>query len=175
MGAEVVERTHSLNPDRIRITGNHDRTVIAREYPDETALERLAEVAWQAIVSTDLKDEELQAYGYNIELVYEPSSQDLAIEYLSKRLFTPHLLQDGGWQLMGGSGRLYFQKHEQLWQANLEPRFNNPETTKIFASLNLHQSEAVLAFPSESDIRDRLNLLWSEAHKMVEQLDGSNS
>ena len=173
LGQEVIERTHTLNRDRITVTESSGRSVITREYPADSDLERLAQVAGMAIANTDLDGQELQAFGYNIELVYEPDSEELAIQYLADRLFMPHLLQDEGWQLFGGTGRLFFQKGGQPWQARLEPRFNDDTTTSIFASLNLHRAESDL--PTEDDIRDSLKLLWTEAHNLVTQLDGSST
>ena len=174
-GAEVIDRTHTLNRDRIRVVGTPDRSAIVRDYPAERDLERLAQVAEMAIANTDLNEQALKALGYNIELVYEPDSKELAIKYLADRLFMPHLLQDGGWRLFGGAGRLFFEKDERFWQVRLEPRFNDDATTKIFVSMNLHQSGADLHFPTEGDIRNSLKLLWAEAHNLVNQLDGSST
>ena len=174
MGSEVVNRTHALNRDRIKVTESPDRSAIAREYPTESDLERLSQVASMAITSTDLVGQELRAFGYNIELVYQPDPARLAIQYLSDRLFIPQLLQDGGWRLVGGTGQLFFEKDGRIWQVRLEPRFNDETTTRVFATLNLHQSEGDLIFPMESEIRDSLRLIWMEAHNLVIQLDGSS-
>ena len=173
LGQEVIERTHTLNRDRITVTGSSVRSVIAREYPGQSDLERLAQVAGMAIANTDLDGQELQAFGYNIELVYEPVPEKPAIEYLADRLFMPHLLQSEGWQLIGGAGRLFFEKDGWIWQARLEPRFNDDASTRVFASLNLHRAESHL--PMEDDIRDSLKLLWTEVHNLVTQLDGSST
>ncbi len=172
LGTEVIDHTHTLNRDRITVMGTPERSVIARVYPMESDLERLAQVAGMAIANTDLDGQELQAFGYNIELVYEPDSKERAIEYLADRLFMPRLLQDEGWRLFGGAGRMFFEKDGRFWQARLESRRNDDTTTRIFASLNLHRAEADL--PTEADIRDSLKLLWVEAHNLVTQLDGSS-
>ena len=174
-GNEIVERTLTLNRDRIRVMWASDRSAIVREYPAASDIERFAQVAGMAIRNTGLDDQELRAFGYNIELAYEPDSKELATKYLSDRLFMPLLLRDEGWQLTGGAGRLSFEKDGRLWQVRLEPRLNDDTTTRIFASVNLHQAEADLSFPSESEIRDCLRLLWCEAHNLVNQLDGSTT
>lgn len=178
LGAGIIERVHTLRRDRVRVvasiqpTGTPDRTIIAREYPDESDLDRLAEVAGMAIANTDLNNQTPRALGYNIELAYEPESAGLAIKYLADRLFIPSLLQDGGWQLSGGAGQLFFQKDDQNWRVRLEPRFNDDTTTKVFASINLHRIASDLALPTESSIRDSFQLLWGEAHQIVDLLDG---
>ena len=128
-----------------------------------------------AIERTNLDGQELRALGYNIELVCESDSKELAIEYLADHLFTPHILNDDESRLVGGAGRLFFEKSGRRWQTRLEPRFNDETTTKIFASLNLHHSEASLSFPTEDDIRDSLTLVWDEVHDLLIRLDGSST
>jgi hypothetical protein len=172
---EVIERIHNLSRDRITVVSTPDRTVIVREYPAKNDLERLAQVAAMAIENTNLDGQELRAIGYNIELVCESDSKNLAIEYLAEHLFMPHLLKGDDSRLSGGAGRLFFEKSGRKWQARLEPRFNDETTTKIFASLNLHHSEASLSFPTEDDIRDSLTLVWDEVHDLLIHLDGSST
>ena len=171
VGTEVFNRTITLNRDRIKVTGTPDRSAIAREYPAEGDLERLAQVAGMAIDNTDLKGQKLRAFGYNIELVYESPSGQRAIQYLLNRLFMPDLLRKGGLRLSGGAGRLFFEKDGRNWQALLEPRFNDEKTTRIFVSLNLHRPEANPSLLTEAEIGDSLKLLWAEAHNLVTQLD----
>ncbi len=175
LGGEVFERTHNLSRDRITVVSTSDRTVIVREYPAKNDLERLAQVAAMAIENTNLDGQELRAIGYNIELVCESDSKNLAIEYLAEHLFMPHLLKGDDSRLSGGAGRLFIEKSGRRWQARLEPRFNDETTTKIFASLNLHHSEASLSFPTEDDIRDSLTLVWNEVHDLLIHLDGSST
>ena len=171
IGTEVVNSTHSLNRERIKITGTPDRSVIVREYPAEGDLARLAQVAAIAIANTDLEGQELRAFGYNIELIYEPPPGERAIHYLLNRLFMPDLLRDQGMQLFGGAGRLFFEKDGRNWQAVLEPRFREEDTTKIFASLNLHRPEIDLTLLTEDEIGGSLRSLWAEVHNLVYQLD----
>ena len=175
MGTEVINRTHTLNRDRIKVTGTPDRSAIAREYPAESDLARLAQVAGMAIVNTDLEGQKLQAFGFNIELVYEPPARERAIRYLLDRLFMPNLLRDGGLRLVGGSGRLFFEKDGRNWQAVLEPRLNDEKTTRIFVSLNLHRPETDLSLLTEAEIEGSLKSLWVEAHNLVDQLDASRT
>ena len=174
LGGDVIERTHTLSRDRITVGMTSDRTAIIREYPSKTDLERLAQVAEMAFQNTDLEEQELRALGYNIELVYEPDSEDLAIHYLAQRLFVPRLLNDDESRLLGGAGRLYFEKSGLSWQLRLEPRLND-EATKIFASLNLHFTGPSLAFPDKDEVRNSLIMVWNEAHELIDRLDGSST
>ena len=175
VGTEVVSRVHMLNRDRIAVTGTRDRSIVAREYPAEGDLTRLAQVAGMAISCTELGQQELRAFGYNIDLVCEPGAGLLAIQYLSDRLFIPDLLQDGGWELVGGAGRLFFEKDGRTWQARLEPRLNDETTSKIFLSLNLHSAGAHITCPTEAEITESLQLLWGEAYNFVAEIDRSGS
>ena len=156
LGADPINRTHTLNRDRITIVSTQNRSVVSREYPLETDLGRLAQVASMAISNSDLEDQELRAFGYNIELVFEPSSKEKAIHYLLKRLFNPDLLRNKGSRLIGGTGRIFFEKNGRYWRATLQPRFNDENTTKIFLSLNLHRGETDLSLLTEIEIRDSL-------------------
>ena len=171
MGSDVVQRTHTVNRDRISIVALSDRSIIAKEYPTQQDFERFAQVASMAIAHTT--GQQLRAFGYNIDLIYETNPKQPAIEYLGSRLFTPSLFQERGWQLVGGAARLIFQKNGQLGQVRLEPRLNDDTSTKVYMSLNFHQSrDDGLPFPTEADIRTSLDLLWTEAYSLVAQLNG---
>ena len=172
---EVVERTHVLSRDRITVVSNPDRTIVVREYPGKSGLGRLAQVVAMAIANTNLDEQELRAFGYNIELICESDSKDLALQYLADHLFTSHILRDDESRLIGGSARLFFEKSDRKWQARLEPRFNDETTTKIFASLNLHHSGPDLAFPTEDDMGASLTLVWNEVQDLLIRLDGSST
>ena len=171
LGAELVERTHDLNRDRIMIRSTPERTAIAREYPEESDLGRLAQVAGLAVENTDLTGQEMQALGYNVELVYESDTKEPALKYLAGHLFKSSLLR-GDAEISGGAARLFYTKGGRTWQARLEPRFNDDATTKIFAALNLHQADADLSSLGEPSIRDSLKLLWDEIHSLIGQLEG---
>ena len=171
VGADTINRTHTLNRDRININATQDRSVVSREYPEEHDLRRLAQVAGMAISSTDLEGQELRAFGYNIELVFEPISKEQAIHYLLKRLFNPDLFRSDGSRLLGGTGRIFFEKGGRNWRATLQPRFNDENTSKIFLSLNLHRPETDPSLLTEIEIRDSLNALWAEAQNLVNQLE----
>ena len=171
VGTEVVNRFHTLNRDRIGVSRVGDRTTINREYPEQAGLERLAMVARTAIDVTNPTGDQLRALGYNVELVYEPDPQEDAIRYLAERLFMPNVLQDEGSRLIGGAARLYFEKGGRGWQVTLEPRLNDEETNRIFASLNLHCPGPDLDVPTGDEILDSFMLAWYEAHDLIDRLD----
>ena len=161
----------SLNRDRIVLELSPSRSTINRDYPSKEGWDRLAKVAWHAIATSDLTDQQLRAYGYNIELVYEQNSGLPALRYLGERLFQSALFSDIGWESMGGSGKLNFMDDEERWQVLIEPRLNDAETTKIFLSLNLHKQEQTL--PTEENIQDSLKKIEEQAQRFINLLDKS--
>ena len=171
-GSELINRSLTLDRDRIAVAVDAERSVISREFPKEDDLDRLSEVAGMAIDNSILEGQNLRALGYNIDLVCEPETSQSAIEYLGERLFIPNLLRQEGRELLGGSARLYFEKGGHRWQIALEPRFNEEATSRVFAGINLHRGETGLTVPTEDEIRDSLKLVWAEAHSLLSQLDG---
>ena len=174
-GTDVINRTTVIHRDRIAVSTDSDKSLIGREYPEEGGLKRLAEVAAIAVEETNRDDQKLRAIGYNMDFVYEPSPSLPAIQYLATKLFPHDLLQEGGRKLHGGAGRLYFEKDGRNWQSVLEARLNDSQTSKVFASMNLHIEEEHLSFPSQEEIEAFLKLIWEESLNLVNQLDGSNS
>lgn len=164
-----AERTFSLGKERITLDISLSRSILRRDYPEWEDLERLAEVAGHAIAKTDLQGRSPHAFGYNLELVYTQCSGQPAGRYLAERLFAPNLLGNEGEQLLGGTGRLTFQNGEKVWMVNLEPRFNEKDTAKVFLSLNLHQNEQRM--PDENEIRASLHEIWKQARQFATRVD----
>ena len=162
-------RTLTLNRDRIALDISPSRSVIRRDYPLYGDLDRLAEVIGHAITKTDIKSQEPQAFGYNIELVYDQDSGIPALQYLAKRLFAANLPGNEGWELIGGTSRLLFEGGEARWSVTVDSRFNDEAATKIFLSLNMHRAETRL--PRLDEVRASLQEVWTQAHNFAIQLD----
>ena len=161
----------TLNRDRITLELIPDRSTITREYPSEDSLNRLVEVASHAIEQSNLGAQHLRAFGFNIEAVYQLTSGETASQFIVNRVFVANLLHAAGYQLIGGSPRLYLRRDGQIWNVNVEPRFGDPNSNRVFASLNLHRDENRI--PSRSVINDSLKKVWAEAHSIMKSLDGS--
>ena len=162
-------RSFSLNRDRIVLDISPSRASIRRDYPSEQDLGRLAEVASLAIEQSSSGRENLRAFGYNIDLVYDQDSTTPASQYLAERLFSEELPRRGEWNLVGGSGKLTYSEGENQWQITVEPRFNEPNTSRVFLTLNLHKEKQVP--PSESEIKESLMEAWAQAHDFAVLLD----
>lgn len=162
-------RRLTLNRDRITLELFPSRSVIEREYPTLEELGRLAQVAGFAIAKTNLSGQGLQAFGFNIELVYNQTSGDSALRYLGQRLFAPVFPGNTGQILVGGAGRLIFEDGEGRWTVTVEPRFGDEAETRVFMSLNLHIVSQ--KFPEEAEVKSSLEKAWHKAHSFVEHLD----
>lgn len=162
----------SLHRERTTIDNIGDRTVIEREYPELGDLPRLTEVAGLALNHSDLAGQSTTVYGYNIEMVYDQTSQLPSFHYLGERLFGKSGFDDSDWRFIGGAGRLAFDSGDGSWQIKLEPRLNDMETSKVFMSLNLHKTEQRV--PSAADFLNDLRCVWNQAHDFIQCLDRRN-
>ena len=168
-GVTEPAQTVSLNRDRITLELASSRSTIGRDYPSRSDLPRLAEIVGRAIECTDLSAQSPTAFGYNIDLVYDQTSESSASSYLGKRLFNPALSTNTGWQLVGGAGRMVFETGGTSWRVAVEPRFNDESSSRVFFSLNLHKGEN--RRPNEDEIRLSLEDAWDQAHVFVKRLD----
>ena len=96
-------------------------------------------------------------------------SGQTASQYLARRLLSKDLSHNESWQLVGGASRIIFEEGERQWTIAVEPRFNEPGTTRVFLTLNLHISNS--EHPLENDIKDSLREAWREAHDFAHWLD----
>ena len=161
-------RAISLNRDRIILEASPFRSTIRRDYPELRDLDRLAEVAGHAISLTENVNG-LRAFGYNLEIVYDQTSEPTAQLYLATRLLAGQLPYRDTWKLIGGAARAIYAEGDNQWQISLEPRFNDPSTTKIFLQLNLHKDET--SPPAEHEIRTSLHQAWEQAQDFAHRLD----
>ncbi len=168
-GISEPQRSLAVNKDRIALELSSSRSMISRDYPSREDLGRLAEVAWQAIANTSLGDQRLQAFGFNVEMVFDQGAEASAFGYLSRRLFAVESLGGRGWQFVGGAGRLIFDESERRWTIQLEPRFNDENESRVFLSANLHVASRNLS--KKSEIEDYLKEIWDEVHDFVQRLD----
>ena len=173
--AGLVEpnRRLTLNRDRIFLTLSPSRSSISREYPSlenlQADLERLSEVSTQAIKGTNLGSQNLVAFGYNAEVIFNQDSGDPAIRYLGGRLFGHSFPRGKPWDLSGGSGQLIFTDGTRRWTFSVRPRSEDERESRVALGLNLHLNQQNL--PNKVEIRNSLEEVWTEANEFMKRLD----
>lgn len=170
--APVQGQVLRFRRDRMTVETSAARTRIAREYPagiEDVGL--VSRLIAQAIEATDLEGNAPAAFGFNIQIVYDQDSGEPATHYLGRRLFHPAENLRENWVKVGGFGKLIFQEGNRRWTIALEPRMQDPNTTKVFLDVNLHVPEARL--PSLDDVDSLLREVWSRAHSLIEAIDGT--
>lgn len=168
-GLPEPSRTLTLGKDRIQLTLHSSRATIAREYPDESGLPRLAQVATRAIELTKLESRLPQAFGYNIELVFDQNSGQPALQYIGNRLFASLPINEPGRYFIGGTGQLIYADADGRRTITVQPRFNYTTTSRVFLSLNLHKQEQ--RFPDEAEIQTTLKEIQQEAVAFADRLE----
>ena len=168
-GRTEPSRTLTLNRERIALSLSSSRSTIAREYPDKSDLARLAQIATLAIGNTSWVDQTIQAFGYNIEMVFDQSSGQPAIRYIGERLFGQQSFGKAGWDPSGGTGQLVFIGDDGQWTITIRPQLGDNATTRVLLALNLHKDEQ--RFPDENEISTSLEMIWNEAVSFVNRLD----
>ena len=140
-------------------------STITQEYPS-TNLSVLARTATIAISSTE-EIGDITAHGYNVELVYDQTSEPLAVTYVANRVFST-LPRIGGWEPSAGTAKIRFRDDSnRTWNVAIEPRFNDDNTRKIFFRLNLH----FVGGPNLNDIGELFQLVIEKANEFVSVLD----
>jgi hypothetical protein len=168
-GLTEPSRTLTLDRERIALSLSSSRSSIAREYPEQSDLARLAQIAALAISNTSWTAQTPQGFGYNIEMVFDQSSDQPAIRYIGERLFGLQSFGKGGWELSGGSGQLIFTDDGTQWTITIRPQPGDVATTRVLLALNSHQDERRL--PNENEIRASLETAWNEAVSFMHRLD----
>jgi hypothetical protein len=129
----------------------------------------LAEIAVQAVKCSDLSSQSLQAFGYNMEMVFDQTSNENAFRYIGRRLFGNNPSGEAMWDFEGGAGRLVFSDSTGKRSFNIEPRFGDENTSRIFLSVNLHKNESTL--PLQTEIAESLETLRADAIGFMNRLD----
>jgi hypothetical protein len=170
-GAPAQGRRLQIPRDRMRMEASAHRTRVLREYPaDIDDVASVVRLTRQASDSTDLQGAVPSSFGFNLELVYDQDSGEPALAYLGARLFAGASHLHERWGQVGGFGKLVVPEGTWQWTIQLEPRFQAPDTTKVFLGANLHVAEARM--PDEGDMEVLLRELWGRVHEVIENLDG---
>jgi hypothetical protein len=161
-------RTLVFPQDRITLNLTTARSSISRDYPSvdrlDTDLGKLAEIATLAIqVSKTTSGNSLQAYGYNMQVVFRLNGEGRSIEYLGERLFGGNIARASGKTLVGGTASLVLREGATQWTFAANPWPNgDPNADRVALSVNRHTDNPV-NFPRRDAIVRELLQTWAEA------------
>ena len=155
-----------LPKERILIHSSPQKTICRIDYPDKNSLARLVEVATFAIESRINQSLLPTSFGYNVELVYDQISDLSASQYIARRILS---LAPPKWNVMGGVAAFSIEESPQVWNIKIEPRMNEPKTSKVFLSVNCHFNES--RFPDREETQKYLLHAWEQAYCLIKRID----
>lgn len=168
-GEQHQVREYRLNRERVNFEVSPVRSSIYCEFPAPDGLERLAELVDVAIGSiVDAPSPFNGAAGYNIEAEWGLPSGTMAGPYLADRLFSPavRLVQDG--VIDRGLAHFGFSDEEAQWNYRIEPRFNDPDSSTVYVSLNQHRP--LESLPTLDGLKSGIDSSWLRITKLAESL-----
>ncbi len=162
-------RKYELPKDRITLETSSGRSTIQREYPNTTDLPRFCEIVSFAIKHDVVQAQTLQALGYNVVLVYELESGEAAHQYLGHRLFKTRHLENEDMKLVGGSGHVALDSPNGRWTVQVEPRFGDEQTPKVYMSVNYHKQ--VPQLPTLDEVNENVREAWDMSIDFATRID----
>ena len=159
-----------LDRERIEVSVQGSQLIINRDYPSEEDLPTLARVSNATLT---LLDQSIEAIGYNVNLVFEQDSGRSAERYLGERLFKHGKLDDDVWPLWGGSGTMVFGSSRERKSFTVAPRLDDEKTTRVFVEANYHMAGGQT--PLEAGISESLAIIWRDAFRVMELVDGEEN
>ena len=171
-GQTQQARILNLDRDRITLHLSSARSSITREFPATNNLEaeisRFAQIVECALPVEDGPSTARHNFGFNAELVFDQDDSPTAFEFLGERLLRSERLAPPSGQFVGGACRMIFVDELGQWTYNLEPRFNDLQSSRVFISVNLHYVERPL--PHGKEISDAILQMVSGAVNLMNRL-----
>lgn len=161
-------RILAIPRDRIEIEVSRVRSVISRDYP--AGSKDLARIAEVYELADGPNSDGVKAYGVNFEFTVQQTSSMPTGQYLGVTLLNTAAIERAAkMRLIGGAAKLILQgPDDQRWTFTLEPRFNDPDTDRVFLSLNVHVDRE--SPPTVEQLRHLLDLAAATGPKMLESL-----
>ena len=158
-----------IDKKRINIDLFADRSRVRQEYPSESDLPALAHLVTNMLQHSKAPLDNVRAHGYNIDLSYDQDSAPSAYSYISKRIFgTTSPIEH--WHIVGGNGAMRLVGGDGVTRnINIEPRFQDETTQRVFLTFNLHFGGSHI--PPGDEIARRLSQVLEEAKAFIEALD----
>ena len=172
-GQSNQSRVLHLDRDRINLNLAAARSAITKEFPAINNLEgetsRFAEVVNHALSAGQHINNARYDFGYNAEMVFDQDISPTAFEFLGDRLIKHENIAQPGCQFLGGACRMVIRdEHSRQWTYNLEPRFNDVQTSRVFININLHNQQRRL--PEGMQTASAINQIVSNATSLMNRL-----
>ena len=160
-----------LQRDRIAVVNSQLRTTVMREYPSISNLpadtSRLAQIIRYAVDSSDTREQQVAAFGFNMQIVFAPGLVESAGRYIAERCSGPNF----DWEPLNGSARLTFGIEGRNWTFDLQPRpRDDMRSQRLYLSVNLHVAENRI--PDDDEISNSLVELREKAVSFLSQFNG---
>ena len=155
---------------RIRIDSAVVGTAITREYPSGPD-----DLDWIVRIYSTLKESkvgEIVTYEFNFAYTYEQESTSPAGSYIAERVLNRDSIRRlSGRNVEAGSARFSLEQTEgNRWTVVLEPRNGDPNSPRVFLSLNVRYQ--LQPAPSPDDLRIRLANGLNDLRQFAVALDG---
>ena len=172
VGLTEASRRVQLARDRVILELTGSRSTITKEFPDiedpSADFERLAKVTDCAVSVSGVASNAIRAYGYNMELVFGLDPDQSPRDFLGTRLFGQDFRHDEGWDLVGASSQLIFNRGTRQWTFSLRSGGENGPASTVLLGSNVHYEETEL--PSGQAVFDALTEIWYESRNFMNWL-----
>ena len=173
-GQTQQARILHLDRDRINLNLSPARSSVTREFPAVDNLEvdagRFAQVVNYALIAGHSLNGARHDFGYNAEMVFDQDYSPTAFEFLGERLLRHERVVPSHRQFLGGACRMVVLDDLGQWTYNFEPRFNDPQTQRVFINVNLHNEQRPL--PNGTQVADAIVQIVEGVKDLMNRLDG---
>ena len=168
---DLAPKRYLIGKDRISFQLLPDRTVVEIEYPTTTRMDTLITAVVEAISLNTSTGEVARMFGFNIEAIYKLPSGRRAPEFITQHIFAPEVFPGRGLVLVGGVPRLHFVRDTKHWFINIEPRFGDENSDKVYIAINLHYDKSAKRTDLNRDfLKEGFSEVWKEASSLLKGL-----
>ena len=173
-GQSQQTRVFHLDRDRVVLNLSPLRSSFTREFPYVENLEsettRFAQIVDHALMSRQDTENTPHDFGFNTEMVFDQDQCPTAFEFLGQRLIRSENATAPDRLFIGGTCRFIIRDELGQWTYNLEPRHNDPETSRIFVNVNLHHEQRPL--PAQGEITTAISQMVANTQDLIDRIAG---
>ena len=163
--------TVSINRERTLMEALPNRLAVGKEYPQQTDINRVAEITMAGIDCSTLRTQDSVPRGYNAEVLFRLDNARPAAAFISEHLLKSDQLGKDDWEPIGQYGRVVYQQNDRRWTFSVEPRNHDFSTPILYVATNLHIENQPI--PDLSTFVEELSSVWLETQEFVGRLDRS--